>query len=47
MCDDLLLPLGAGIYPLAALANHHCRANSAKVFEGTRILLRTVADVKK
>lgn len=45
ICDDFLVVEGAGVYPLAALANHHCRPNSCKVFQGSRLLMRTVRPV--
>lgn len=45
ICDDELRPIGVGIYPLAALANHSCRPSCAQSFEGPTIVFRAVSDL--
>lgn len=40
ICDDELRPTGVGLYPLAALVNHHCRPSCVQTFSGRRIVFR-------
>lgn len=41
ICDDELRPLGLGVYPAAAMANHSCQPSCVQSFDGPRILFRS------
>lgn len=45
--DDDLKPIGIGLYPLAALANHDCNPNCCQVFSGSKLEYRCVRSVAK
>ena len=40
--DDELQPIGLGMYPLAALANHSCDPTAAQTFDGATLELRAL-----
>jgi hypothetical protein len=40
ICDEELRPLGVGIYPAAALANHSCTPTCSQSFKGSTIIFR-------
>ena len=42
MTDDELQPIGLGMYPLAALANHSCDPTAAQTFDGATLELRAL-----
>ncbi|KAK9833733.1 hypothetical protein WJX74_004208 [Apatococcus lobatus] len=46
ICDEELRPIGTGIYPKAALANHSCTPNAVQSFRGNRIIFRTVRQIR-
>eukprot|EP00026_Physarum_polycephalum_P007780 Phypoly_transcript_07846.p1 GENE.Phypoly_transcript_07846~~Phypoly_transcript_07846.p1 ORF type:complete len:479 (+),score=56.38 Phypoly_transcript_07846:141-1577(+) len=44
--DGEMRPIGVGLYPLAALINHSCSPNSVAVFEGPRVYIRAIQNIK-
>ncbi|AWP01769.1 putative histone-lysine N-methyltransferase SMYD3 isoform 2 [Scophthalmus maximus] len=44
--DGELQEIGVGLYPSLSLLNHDCRPNCVMVFEGTKLQLRAVRDIK-
>ncbi|XP_019746564.1 histone-lysine N-methyltransferase SMYD3 isoform X1 [Hippocampus comes] len=44
--DGELQEIGVGLYPSLSLLNHDCRPNCVMVFEGTKLHLRAVRDIK-
>ncbi|XP_077480049.1 histone-lysine N-methyltransferase SMYD3 [Stigmatopora argus] len=44
--DGELQEIGVGLYPSLSLLNHDCRPNCVTVFEGTKLHLRAVRDIK-
>jgi hypothetical protein len=46
VCDAELRPLGRGVYPVAACANHSCSPVSALTFRGLRAQLRALATLR-
>ncbi|XP_061621808.1 histone-lysine N-methyltransferase SMYD3 isoform X1 [Phyllopteryx taeniolatus] len=44
--DEELQAIGVGLYPSLSLLNHDCRPNCVMVFEGTKLHLRAVRDIK-
>lgn len=46
ICDDELKPIGAGLYPLAAVINHSCQPNCVITFQGNTAFVRTITDVE-
>ncbi|XP_057707356.1 histone-lysine N-methyltransferase SMYD3 [Corythoichthys intestinalis] len=44
--DGELKEIGVGLYPSLSLLNHDCRPNCVTVFEGTKLHLRAVRDIK-
>jgi hypothetical protein len=46
IADGELIPIGMGIYPLIAMANHSCRPNAVVQFDGHRANLRAIAPIE-
>lgn len=44
--DTELQEIGVGLYPSLSLLNHECSPNCVMVFEGTKLHLRAVKDIK-
>nr|XP_061820345.1 histone-lysine N-methyltransferase SMYD3-like isoform X1 [Nerophis lumbriciformis]XP_061820346.1 histone-lysine N-methyltransferase SMYD3-like isoform X1 [Nerophis lumbriciformis] len=44
--DGELQEIGVGLYPSLSLLNHDCRPNCVMVFEGAKIHLRAIQDIK-
>nr|XP_057945190.1 histone-lysine N-methyltransferase SMYD3 [Doryrhamphus excisus] len=44
--DGELQEIGVGLYPSLSLLNHDCRPNCVMVFEGAKLHLRAVQDIK-
>ncbi|XP_061734882.1 histone-lysine N-methyltransferase SMYD3 isoform X2 [Nerophis ophidion] len=44
--DGELQEIGVGLYPSLSLLNHDCRPNCVMVFEGAKIHLRAILDIK-
>ena len=42
LSDDELQPLGLGLYPLGALANHDCNPSAAQSFRGPTLVMRAL-----
>lgn len=40
ICDEELRPMGTGLYPLAAMANHSCDPSCMQSFSGDTICFR-------
>jgi SET and MYND domain-containing protein len=45
--EDLSSCIGTGLYLSASSLNHSCYPNSVVIFNGTRLIVRSIADIKK
>ena len=39
--------IAIGMYPIVYLINHRCTPNAAFIFDGTRLILRSIATIHK
>jgi SET and MYND domain-containing protein len=45
--DDLLVNIGAGVYPFGALLNHACNPTCVLSYEGATLVIRTLKSLRK
>lgn len=46
ICDDDELAIGTGLYIGPSILDHSCTPNAVPVFEGTKLTVRAVEDIK-
>ena len=46
ICGEGQVPIGFGVFPLAALANHSCNPNCVQTFVGRRLFYRSIRDIE-
>jgi SET and MYND domain-containing protein len=47
MFDDEFRSIGVGIYPTLSLINHDCSPNCIALFDGKKVTIRAISDIKK
>ena len=47
ICGEGQVPIGFGVFPLAALANHSCNPNCVQTFVGRRLFYRSIRDIER